>query len=188
MSLSSEPSTTVPQTCTPIMSWSQRTDTVSVVLSIRGTYEESCVSTTLGALQFSFALTSNECQYAIHADWFGETLEDQNTYKLLGNGDILVTLVKLNNEIEWPSLFAKQAYKSSVQIDWSRWEDDDSDNEDDDNSNGMFDGGDGCMPNLEGLTEASPFDFGGEGGHLPNEENEEFQDMMTKLQKMGSDS
>lgn len=167
---------------TPLMSWSQTANCLTIVVSLRTSCEiQSSVAFTASALDLRVVVDGESTPYEMKATWFANVVADECTWKRLGNGDLLLTMAKENEE-EWSHPFANRAYKGFVRIDWSRWADVDcSDDDDGDDNDDHFD--------LSNLSSASAGDFGGVGdAGFPSESNPEFQDMMSGLEKLGRDT
>ncbi len=162
----------------PLMSWSQTHTHVSVVIAVRNTTDNPVVELTDECLTFS--METSEAKYNIQAKWFDTILSESSSWKTLHNGNLLLSLEK-KEESEWFHPFANKAYKGFVQIDWSRWTDYDLEYSDDDeyDSSAPYD--------LGSLSQASPTDCGGDENNFMNETNDDFQNMMSGLERLGTD-
>ena len=163
---------------TPLMSWSQTPSSLTIVVSLRTSAEiQSSVAFTSSMLDLRVVVNGESTPYEMTAKWFAEVVADECQWKRQGNGDLLLTMAKATEE-EWAHPFADRAYKGFVCIDWSRWVDADCSDDDEDDH---FD--------LGGLSSASAGDFGGaDETDFPSESNQEFQDMMSGLEKLGRDT
>lgn len=170
-------STAVTSSRVPIMSWSQTSTTMTLILALRAPLDGEHHIQWLPE-KLIFESTIHQQHYKIDALWFAEINTSECKWKTLGNGDLLLHVMK-DVEGEWSFPFADRSkYKGFVKIDWSRWQDVDSDqaSTDDEEQLGPF-------------SEALPSDFDAVNeDSFPNEEHSKFQDMLKGIERLGGDS
>ena len=81
---------------TPLMSWSQTFDNVTLLIATpAGTAPDACApDITITPTQLTVRLTLADTTYTVDAELFASVCVDKCTWRVLGNGDVLVTLCK----------------------------------------------------------------------------------------------
>lgn len=195
----------------PLMKWSQTRDNVHLVVEIRSLGETYTPEVHFAPHNVTMKVNTKDTHYNVDAELYGAILPDSSSWRIAANGHLIVTLAKrfvdddedsneqateaneASDDTEntttkekspeyrycswWDHPFYDRAYKGFVKIDWTRWVDDPDDHmgEDDEDS-------DDGQKDLGPLSEASPFDFGGDqDGALPSEQGNMFQNMMKEM-------
>ena len=88
--------TAAAKTKTPLMSWSQTFDHVTLLVATpAGTSTDTCApDVTITPTQLTLRLTLADTTYVVDAELFASVCVDKCTWRVLGNGDVLVTLCK----------------------------------------------------------------------------------------------
>lgn len=163
---------------TPLMLWSQTPTHVSVQVAVRNTTLEPSIQ--IECEKLFLEVHTQDAKYIVDAPWYDKISSENSSWKTGNNGNILISIKKAS-ETEWIHPFANKVYKGFVKIDWARWTNYDSENSECEDEQDL------PPYDFSSLQQASTTDFGGDAQNLPNENNTDFQNMMTGLERLGTD-